>query len=45
MSYPEFMAARQLLAEERVGTRLRQQHGAEDSAFDQAVQAAKKVGT
>jgi hypothetical protein len=45
MTYPDFLGARRLLAEERVGTRLRQQQGAEDAAFDQAVQAAKKAGS
>jgi hypothetical protein len=45
MTYVQYMAALQLLAEERTGTRQRQQQGAEDAAFDQAVQAAKKAGS
>jgi hypothetical protein len=33
MTFVQYMAALQLLAEERTGTRQRQQQGAEDSAF------------
>jgi hypothetical protein len=45
MTFVQYKAALQLLAEERTGTRQRQQQGAEDAAFDQAVQAAKKAGS
>lgn len=36
MTFEEYMAARQLLAEERIGTRLREQVAQEDTAFDAA---------
>jgi hypothetical protein len=45
MTFVQYMAALQLLAEERTGTRQRQQQGAEDAAFAEAVQAAKKAGS
>lgn len=43
MDWAEFSAARQLLAEERVGTRVREQAAREDAAFKQAQQGISSI--
>ena len=44
MSWSDFMAARQLLAEERVGTRVREAAHEEDGDFAAAASVLSRVG-
>jgi hypothetical protein len=44
MSWPEFMAARQLLTEEGVGKAVRGAQAHEDEQFDKAVHLLKAAG-
>ena len=43
MTWQEFMLAAQLLAEERVGTRVRQVQAEEDAAFAQARENHERI--